>query len=798
MRLRTLFLSTALVATSSTAAWGQDSSEGQSSDGAGLDEIVVTAQFRKENLQKAAVAIDVVGGDELARAGVTSPTQLTTMVPSLQISQGGGGTQALYIRGVGTLTANSYTDPGVAFNVDGIYIGRPTSMRNIFYDIQRVEVLKGPQGTLYGRNATGGAVNVLPNQPKIGSFEGSVGAGYGNYNDLRLDAAINVPLGGMAAVRLAGTINQHDGYLSDGTNDAKSHAIRGQLLVEPSDAISLRISADYAHDGGKGGGSVITGYINPFTSQAVQDPLNRSIGIADPRSSAIFAGQYSFPAGRFGQGIGEKPFTDNTFWGVKGEIGADLGFAKATVLAAYRESDLNSIDFGVGFPVYTDQRDNQASLEARLAGPDRGLFRWLIGAYLYDENIKSNYQFNLYALSSIQQLDTGTTSKAAFARVTLAPTDRLRLVGGVRFTNENKRFDGQSNIFRTICTNPVPPIPACPTAPFIPFATSPSELISKMGLIQVSNGPPPVFIQPTAAGANVIFQRINIPIKDTLETNKTTFRAAIEFDLAKDSMLYASFENGFHAGGFAFAQIASTFRPEEIDAWTIGSKNRFFDGRVQLNVEAFLWKYRDQQVSHFATDLSGALVFLTENAGASTNKGFEVSLKVKPAARTTLTLETQYLDAKYKSFSYNLPFSPTSPPPISGCPITPIGNNLARVNCDGFRALRSPKWSINAGIEQVFTVGKFEVTAVAVTHYQSSNVIGFEMLPGISTQKGYMISNVSLDFGPENGKWTLGAFVNNIEDERPIGQSFFNNQFNTFASSPLPPRTYGVRARVNF
>ena len=794
MKLPLLLVSGVCLSALSTAAHAQD---GQGA-AVGIDDIVVTAQFREENVQKAAIAIDVVGADDLLRAGVVSPTQLTTMVPSLQISQGGGGTQALYIRGVGTLTANSYTDPGVAFNVDGVYIGRPTSMRNIFFDIQRVEVLKGPQGTLYGRNATGGAVNVLPNQPRIGSFEGHAGISYGNYDDIRFDAALNVPLGGIAAARIAGTVARHDGYLSDGTNDAKSYALRGQLLLEPTDNLSLRLSGDYAHDGGKGGGSVITGYLNPFTLGATLDPLPRSVGVADPRSTAIFEGQYSFPAGRFGQGITDKPFTDNDFWGVKAEGNADFGFATGTVIAAHRESSLHGIDFGVGFPIYTDQKDDQTSLEIRFAGRDEGLVRWLVGGYLYDENIRSTYQFNLHALTSIQQLDTGTNSKAAFARITIAPTETLRFVGGIRYTSEKKRFAGQSSIFRTICTLPAPPVPACPTAPLMPFATSPENLIAQMGLIQIADGPPPVFIQPSPEAAGVIFQRINIPINDSLATKKTTFRAAIEYDAGPDSLLYASFENGFHAGGFAFAQIASTFRPEKIDAWTIGSKNRFLNGKLQLNLEAFLWKYTDQQVSHFATDLSGALVFLTENAGRSTNKGFEVSITGRPGRGTTLNLDLQYLDARYDEFSYSLPSSPTSPPPVSGCPMTPAGTDLVSVDCSGRTALRAPKWSINAGIAQVVPVGDFEITLAADTHYQSRNVIGFEMLPGISVQKAYMTSNLSVDVGPAEGNWSIGAFLNNIEDERPIGQSFFNNQFDVFASSPLPPRTYGVRARFKW
>lgn len=798
MKFRTLLESSILMALAPATVFAQDAAP-PATDAApegNLEEIVVTAQFRVENVQKAALAIDVVGSDELARAGITSPTQLTTMVPALQISQGGVGTQSLFIRGVGTLTSNSYTDPGVAFNVDGIYIGRPTSMRNIFFDLHRVEVLKGPQGTLYGRNATGGAINVLPNQPLLGTAEGYVRATYGDYDTQRIEAAANLPFGDTVAARLAATMNRNDGYLSDGTNDSDSYAVRGQVLFEPSDGLSLRLGADFAHDDGNGAGSTITAYLNPFTLQAVRDPVDRGLGLKHPRVGEIFQGQYSFMSGRFGQPVTDETFVDNDYFGLKGELSAETGAGTLTVLAAYRESDLSGLDLGVGFPAYTNQDDDQTSFEARLAGPDDGRFRWLVGAYYYDENIESDYQFNLYSLTSLQDLSTGTTSMAGFARVTLAPTDELRFVAGLRYTDEEKRFDGQSSIFLDICTAAIPPIPACPAAPFFPFAATPEDLIATMGLIQVAPGPAPVYIQPTPEAANTIFQRVNIPVDDSLNEGRTTFRLAVEYDVAPDSLLYASFENGFHAGGFAFAQIAPTFEPEEIDAWTIGSKNRFLDSRLQVNLEAFLWKYKDQQVSHFATDLSGALVFVTENAGRSTNQGFELSVDFRPTLSTTLRLDAQYLHARYDEFTYLLPTAPA--PPISGCPMTPAGPTLVSVDCSDREALRSPEWTFNAGIQQVIPAGAHEFVVSLDTHYQSDSVIGYEMLPEISTQEAYFMTNLSADFGPADGQWMIGAFVNNIEDERPIGQSYFNNQFDTFASSPLPPRTYGVRAEYHW
>lgn len=807
MRATALLLGTALcavaIAISSTSAAAQDAvpsqSTGQAAPATGqdvsatvLEDIIVTAQFRSENLQKAAIPVDVVTGGSLANAGVITPSQLTAIVPALQISQSNGGSPSLYIRGVGTLTQNSYTDPGVAFNIDGIYIGRPTSIANSFFDLERVEILKGPQGTLYGRNATGGAINVLPNKPRLGEFSGSVGGSYGNYNDARIDAAVNIPLGADVAARIAGTFNRHDGYLSDGTNDAKGGAIRGQLLFEPSSDLTLRISADYAHEGGRGTGSTISGYINPLTGSVVANPLPRSVGLEDPRSSAIIQGQYSFQAGRFFQGITDRTFKDNDFWGVKGELGADLKFAKLTVLVARRQSDLNSNDIGLGIPFYTDQHDHQTSLEARLASPEQGLIRWLVGGYYYDEGIHSQYQANLSAITSIQDLRTGTRSSAGFGRITVAPLEGLRLVGGIRYTHDVKRFQGTADAFSVICTLPAFPIGACPAAPLIPFATSVPDLISKLNLISVA---PNIYIQPSAAAANVIYKRTPRVADERLSTNRTTFRAAVEYDVGPSSLLYASYETGFHAGGFAFSFRAPTFKPESIEAYTIGSKNRFFGGKLQVNLEAFLWKYKDQQITHFATDTGGLLVFITENAGSSTNKGIELSTEWRAMRNTTLHFDVQYLDAKYDTFSYVAPTTPV--PLITGCPTTPVDATTARADCSGFRSLRSPEWTINGGIVQEVPIGENKLTLAVDTHYQSKMINGFEMLPVLSEQKAYFTTNASIDFSIGRIA-TLGLFINNIEDSRPLGQSSFNNTNNVFNGSPLPPRTYGVRGRFNF
>jgi iron complex outermembrane recepter protein len=206
-----------------------------------------------------------------------------------------------------------------------------------------------------------------------------------------------------------------------------------------------------------------------------------------------------------------------------------------------------------------------------------------------------------------------------------------------------------------------------------------------------------------------------------------------------------------------------------------------------------------QQLTFFTTDTTGAQVFLTANAGRSTNKGFEIETRWRATPNTVLHLDAQYLDAKYQEFRYTAPSGPTAPPVFTGCPTSPIaGQALIAIDCSGFRALRSPKWTLNGGIEQTIPLGDNKIVVSLDSRYQSKSVVGFEMIPGVSEQEGYFMTSASIDFKAGDGNWSVGAFVNNIENNRPIGQTIFNNQFNTYASTPYAPRTYGVRARFNW
>ncbi len=398
----------------------------------GIEEIVVTAQRREEGAQHAAIALTALSGEELRDAGVTRPQELTHLDPSLQVANISSPTALFYLRGVGNLTGTSLADPAVAFNFNDVYIARPSSTGAFFYDLDRVEILKGPQGTLYGRNATGGAINVLPRRPVIGDSSGELFVDYGNYDSMRVDGAVNIPFGDQAALRLAGIRVRHDAYMNDTTDDQDDSGGRLSFLVNPSSGLSIRIVADYFNQDGGGAGS---------TPIAV-GPDHR-FGLSSAQGGAFYQTQRVSIAGRNFNPIPGNQSVDNQFWGVSSTVDWQTDLGTVTIVPAYREGHLDTITSGSGSTLTFVEDDQQASLEARLASDSDRRLSYIVGAYYLDEtddvdHFVPNPQYNM----SIQIPKSGVDSGAVFGSLTVAVTTDVRATAGVRYTEDDKFFNG--------------------------------------------------------------------------------------------------------------------------------------------------------------------------------------------------------------------------------------------------------------------------------------------------------------------------------------------------------------------
>lgn len=734
-------------------------------DSIGIADIVVTASRREESSQKAALAIQVLSSDALDRANVTRPEDISAVAPGVQIATGGNYPQ-VYIRGVGNFATGGLAEGAVAFNVDGVYISRAQGVRGVMYDLERVEVLKGPQGTLYGRNASGGAINIITAKPKLEGVEGYIEGQLGNYDLAQGSAAINLPLSETIAVRAAGQIVERDGYLTDGYEDEKTQSARLQILWKPNSDFSLLLGGGYQHVGGNGAGGVV----------APRLPGSKFLGASEPAATAIYDAEPGI--GPLLTRPGPGGFVDYTTWSVNAELNWNFGFANLTILPAYRDSSLHDFSFVPGFSVDNNVRSKQASVEARLGNSNSSL-KWVVGGFFFDERQRSTdggpeliaSQGPLTQIA--EDYHAKIRSYAIFGQATYSLTDTLRLTGGLRYTYERKNLDQNLITYSLPTQGSVPP--ECPDGTtFDPNTPAPPRFCYR-------------FIDMSGDDAS------------SLKYNNVTFKAGAEYDLGPQSMAYGGVSTGFKSGGFYSAPKPNTFAPEKLTAFELGVKNRFLDNRLQLNLEAFYWIYKDHQESSLgATSIPGFLALLTYNAGRAKSYGLELDTLFKATPNDELKLHVQYNKTKYDSFTYT-GFGEL----VTGCAVTG-----STVDCSGKPLMRAPLWSGTAGYAHTFDLADgAEVRASFETQFSSSYYLTTDFLPA-GQQKSFAIGNFDLSFTSANRRLVISAFVHNVWNELVYTQAIrspFISSANTladpqglFTATVRPPRTFGGSIRANF
>jgi len=717
-----------------------------------LEEIIVTAQRREETLQKSSLSIQVLSDEEIRQAGVSHSTDLNRLIPGIQIA-GGGNAAQIYIRGVGDFAASPLSNPAVAVNVDGIYISRPQGVNSNFYDLARLEVLRGPQGTLYGRNASGGALNLVTNRPSLDSVDGYATMGFGNYSLFEAQGAINVPVSDSVAIRAAANYVQRDGYLSDDTNDEDTTAGRVRLLWQPSDDVSLILNADIAEERGKG-----PGYVQLPRPSGADEWLSGSSDL----SNGILAG--TPPVGFLVAPIGTDTFRDNTFWNVSAELNWDFGPATLTVIPAYRDADISERNYPAGLRnTIPESTSEQTTLEVRLGNVSDQL-KWVVGAYYYKEDQEAEQQiFQGILQDNIINYTPESESYAAFGEATFSVTDRLRLIAGARYTDEDRSVQG------TIFTNS--PVSAPPGAP-LPF------LLESFG--------------------------------GDRSFSDTTWKAGLEYDLTPDNMLFLTAGTGFKAGGFnQTVPPMDTYEPEELTAYELGSRNRFADGRLQLNAEVYYWDYEDQQIAHVIFDPVGNINLITDNAGQATIQGANVDLVVSITDDDRVELFVEYNDTEYDEFTYETAFSifgvPIFNPASTGCPFSApfpgpsFGTELVTIDCSGRELPRAPQWVASAAYEHKFSFGNGSSLAARLSgQYTDARWLNFEY---VATERvgSNEVFNFDLTYVSPQANWAIAAFVHNIGDEAVYtggGEQGFAPPL-VYATIGAP-QTYGLRLQYSF
>lgn len=736
-----MLASSSIAMAQNTAAQPNNAQAAPAGDqGAGLSDIVVTAQRFTETAQKTPLVLSVIGADELK--GVTQITQLQSVNPGVQIGVGGGLTQT-FIRGVGSFTVLTGQESAIAYNADGVYLFSPSMVTPLMYDLDRIEVLKGPQGTLYGRNASGGAINIITAGAKLGKTEGYVEGELGNFSRWRTTGAVNLPLGDTFAIRLAGQHVEHNGYLSDGSDDQDLTSGRLRARWEPSSDVTLQFGADVSRTGGRGAGSSL----NPNPTS------DKWIGGQDPRANAgptsLFTSQ------------NDTPFLRNHQWSLNAQLDVNLGFATLTVLPAYRHEDARYLNYQPGFGDNQRFTTNEKTIEARLANRS-DMLKWVLGAYYFKNHNSGHSRVDQNLAGSISEANQkfNVTSYAFFGEATFSVSDAFRLTGGLRYTHEKTVTSGANNSLLP------PAVPAYD--PFDPVTNPTGDILDFV-------------IGGQASGSAV------------------TWKGGAEFDLSPSSLLFASVSRGFKGGG-VYANnpgLPASFKPEYLTAFELGSRNRFFDNTLQLNGEVFYWKLKDQQQTFLANNALGLPVLATANAGKAHMYGANVDIVWRPTPNDTLRGGVEYTKSKYDSFVRVLPAFAVVGSTV--CQVTPSGPGpLAdtTVDCSGMPVVRAPKWAASAGYEHRFELPNGAVIFDGDMTYTSGRYTTINYAP-TSYQDGNTMFNASLAYETSDKAVTVTGWIRNIGNTRVIQGAV---EFLPFYSrtSLMAPRTYGASVRYAF
>jgi iron complex outermembrane receptor protein len=740
----------ALQALSSAPASAQTAAEETKADAdaESLPAVVVTAQRRTEDLQKAALAITAVSGADLQNRGVSQTEELGTLTAGLQVNPSAGPYTTFSIRSVSSLSGNAFADPAVAVNLNGVYLATPTVIHGLYYDLERVEILKGPQGTLYGRNATAGAINVIPNRPKF-ELGGNASVDVGDYDRLNVGAMLNVPLSNSVAMRIAGQRLRRDGFMSDGTSDDDGHAVRASLLYEATDDLSILVTGDFAHQGGRGPGATIRKTCASLGRPGV------ACFVADPYTAVADLPNQYVPFGLAPQTHDSS--VDGDYYG--GGVNVDWKTALGTVsfVGGYRKSDNGYKGSGTSWLLIEDQQPRQTSAELRLASSDTGRFQYVFGSYYLNTEMHAhaNGENASRRNFSDQRTNLDGWTGALFTQLSFGLTDTLRLTGGARYTYEEKSSDSR----RYTLNNTVGPDPVIPAA-------------------------------PTGTLTNTVVASRN--------WHKVNWKAGVEYDIAPRSLLYANVSTGFKAGGFFYGPPdAQSYEPETVTSYAIGSKNRFLDNRLQLNAEGFYLDYRDQQVS-FVKLIGPSAVLVTENAGKSHAYGVELEGDFLATPNTRIGAQLQHLEAKFDAFSYQ---TVAPPPATSTCRVSPAGGGQFSVDCAGNTPLRSPRWTLVGSVEQTIPLPNGgRLIGEARARYETKFQADVSYVPETRTYDTTRV-DLGLSYTTPNDRFTVKAYVDNVTNEETISNETANTAYavnGVVGVNLLPPRMYGVRALFNF
>jgi iron complex outermembrane receptor protein len=717
------------------SAWSQAAAPAASSDE--LQEVVVTAQRRSENLQDVAIAVSVLQGKEFANTNFREVADLQYMVPSLKYDPDNGSGFA--IRGVGTNSFDLSSEQSVSLILDDVVLDAPPKRLFGLGDVDQIEVLRGPQGTLFGKNSTSGVISVTTKNPVLGEFFGDGSVSYGERNDRDVHAAVNLPISDQWALRLSAFELGQDGYgdytlLDKKLGSNREAGSRAKLLFEPSDAFDAVLTADYSSvwNNSRGQGFLVKAGSPMYA--AISAANGAVVGPNNTNNADVVEGFTTVEDGglslKFNYRFAGLTLTSVTAYRYDGQRdNAPLDFVPAPLFLPYNVGDLQT---------------HKISQEFRLASPTGGFFEYVAGIFYNDLEVDGRLlqagelgstlpPLTYITISGVSNgppnNDLNVThnknrSEAVFGQVKLNFSEQFDVSAGGRLTHDDV------------------------------FADT-SYGVADFG--------------PNALGYTIIpADKTPVPSSGTVTATRFTYQVSPQYHFSKDAMAYFTYSTGYKGPGIAYvSNVFDPFRPETVKSYELGVKTELLDHHLRLNADIFDEQFKDFQ-AQIAETINGVPVFVTGNAGGLTSKGVESDFTYRPIAPLTINGAVTYLEAYFTNY-------------IDG-PNNYTGNNL----------INSPRWSSALSTDFTQPIGG-GYQAIADLNYAWRAHTYINIGQQESTHVGgYGLMGGRLSFGPEQGHWKAGVYGRNLLNKY-YPEAFFAFATGTYQSyTPDARRTVGA------
>lgn len=730
----------------------------------GTSDIVVTAQRREQRLQEVPTAVTALSAELFAEGGFgRSANEVLNLVPNASAGTQQHGRPRWWIRGVGAGQQQLDLANPVGFYLDEVYISNASATGLPLFDIERVEVLRGPQGTLWGKNTTGGAINVISKRPSLtdSADDNYVKLEYGSYDNKILETGVGVAIvPGVLATRVSGRIDDREGrftnlFTGEKSNAVRDSVVRGQMLFAPAPGFEALLSLhyrDYETDG-------------TYWTTASYLP------------SGVFRNGYSPSTDKDEISTNAGEFGRTSQFGGSLHLDWDVGALSLTSITGYERFKTRGAGDGDYTPLeisrsYTQARSQQWTQELRLASPQADRLNWILGLYYFNEKIVSNaYSATLPAGSvlarpgstapaaySLTSYDHRAESGAAFGSATFDFSDAVKLTAGARWTRETKTLDFDRS--------------ASPNAAATSWSNYAQWWSSYTG---------------TFGGAGTF----SGDLKKTWDA--FTYDVTPSWTVAPNNLLYFKYSHGVKSGGFNTAATLpvalATVEPEELDAFELGYKSQWFDRRLTFNATVFHYDYRNVQINVVGPNpgaVGGATVSYLQNAAKAHVNGGEIEIEAAPVEGLRLTGAVGILDTKYDELQV-----------VNG------GADLS-----GARFVRAPKLTLNGSATYTIPLGgeNGSVDLSADARYTSLQFYYITPQDTVNryllTQPGYTIANARISYTSADQRYTLTAFVNNLLDTEYLNHSLpAANAAQGITGDTVAwadPRTYGASFIARF